>query len=155
MARTDLFDLLTGKTVDDITQTQLNQALDASYADRESIQYWQSAIIIAKALETSRTAPHGLPIPETGSVATTSIANGATGTIQPTSANEVWLVQSLGVPGALDWVLNDGTSTVAVPTNDQGHVLSPFYITKSLYLTAANGSGGTVVAAVGYVKVAM
>ena len=153
--RTDLFDLLTGKTLDNITQTEFNSALDATYADRDAVQFWQSALMISKAIETSRTAAHGLPIPETGAVATTSIANGATGTIQPTSANEVWLVQALGVPGALDWYLNDGTSTVPIPLNDQGALLSPFYITKSLYLTAANGPGGTVVAAVGYVKVAL
>ena len=155
---TDLFDLLTGKTLDQITQTQFNSALDATYADRDAISFWQSAIVIGKAIEEARTAAHGNPIPETGFVATASIGDSATGTFQPTSANEVWLVQSLDDSSdgtALGWVLTDGTTQSAVPNTDNKGINFPLYVTKTLYLQAINGSGGTLTGKVAYLKVAM
>lgn len=153
-----IYDLLAQQDISETTQTQLNSASKSTAVTPDNVQFWSGMITVARAISESRTYGHGLPVPESGAVATASIGDSATGTFQPSTATEIWLVQSLDDSGdgtGLGWVLTDGTTQSAIPNPDNKGFNFPIYVTKSLYLQAINGSGGSLTGKVAYLKVSL
>lgn len=158
MASTDeIYDLLSGEKLSEVTITQLNTASSRTYVDRENLNWWQGPLALGAIIKASRTFAHGLPIPEASGIDSMTIADGASDTLKPASPAiyEVVGLQSstavsIGVTdgSAITYVHNLGSAGMYEPTH-------PLYLTDSLYLIVANNSGGSSSVTVAYHTVAL
>jgi hypothetical protein len=148
-----IYDYLSKQTVAELTIANLNSATKLTNLDPVNIEFWQGVITLNRVLQDSRTFPHGLPIPETGTVHIETIADGANVAITPTGT-EVWLILnvdldscSVGLKDA-DGNLNPLDLTLARPG-------TPLYLSSSMSLLFANGSGSQQTPSIAYFKVAL
>jgi hypothetical protein len=155
MPERSIYEQLTGVKVDDATVEQLDFTRN-TFIDDASIDYWKGVITISKVLDASRTYPHGLAVPGASEVESATIANGAAGTMKPTGS-EIWMVQALDSNHAVTYALFDGATQVPIAgaTADPYTPSSPLYLTPTLYLIAANGSGETATVNMAYHKVSL
>lgn len=155
MPEPSIYDLLTNTKVSDLTVANLDAAAKNTFIDRDNVKYWSGIITVARAMEESRTFAKGLPIPEGGKVAITTVDDAATGELRP-SGTEVWLIQSI-VEDNCTVFLTDGVNVVNI-SSDQGYIArtrNPIYLTNTLYLGFQNGSGSEQTPGVAYHKVSL
>jgi len=167
MPERSIYEQLTGVKVDDTTLEQLDFTRN-SFIDTKSIEYWKGIITVSKILEASRTYPHGLIIPESGTIESKELAaGGGTAEFRPTGT-EIWQVIGLSIYGAAGTPtiivnLADGTGTCAMHSGDASTSPSsffpfeaPFTISNTLYLDLINTDGANAAtAALAYSKVSL
>lgn len=152
MAGPDIFDYLAKQTVAKTTQANLHDSVKNTNVDRTNIRAWQDAIMIAKAMEESRTYSHGLPVPEAGVAYSVSVGAGSSVTIAP-EGSEIWLLQAWDNLN-FTMVFTDGSTEVPVGvTNVNGS--NPIYLTNSLYLKATNSELSSQDFKIAYHKVSL
>jgi len=159
MPEPSIYDYLSKYSLSEVTTALLNDSAKSTNIDPTNVKFWQGVITVERILSDSRTYPHGLPIPETGSVEIEAIANGASGTIQP-SGTEIWRVENLHIDGC-DWFFKDSDDQLAqinltAPAGGQIPTFSvPFYITNTVFLSIDNNSGGAKNPSIVYHKVSL
>lgn len=145
----NIFDLLTGVQIDSLTVQNLDDATGRTFIDRDTVDFWQPVILLSTIMDKARTYSHGLPIPETGNVATQTVADGADYTIQPTGT-EIWMVQGLDLDSCT-CNLRGGAGGISITTIPAGGL----YLTNTLFLTISNGTGSDKNPALAYSKVSL
>jgi hypothetical protein len=150
----DIYNLLTGVRLEDTRITQLDTAAGRTFVDIDNVPFWTKIITVARAIKESRTYSAGLPIPETGSMQSVTVADGASGTIQPTGT-EIWLLQGWNLDNCAAF-LTDGSGFITpVLGGDNANVGGPLYLTSTLYLGFSNGSGSEQTPSIAYHKVSL
>jgi len=127
-----------GVLLQDVTSEQLDAVLGPTSLTPATTDQLEQANLIAQAVSAQRTAPHGMPIPESGGVVETILGAGEDFDIQPTGT-EVWRITGMNMTGA------GGTSEAAISYSD-GITGQP--IAKGLAITAA----GIIIGAYGAVS---
>jgi len=172
----DIYDLLASQDVSVTTLTQLDAAIKNTTIDRTNTKFWNGPITVYRTIESSRTYPHGIVIPEASTIGTVSMAPGESATLQPPES-EVWHIKGItgtGVGGtatcSISWT--DGTATVNIDrsqsftTDGRNQFIyadtppitgsQPLTLTNSLYLEfEETGSSYGVIFAVAYHKVSL
>jgi hypothetical protein len=97
MPERSIYEQLTGVKVDDTTLAQLDFTKN-SFIDTKSIEYWKGIITVSKILDASRTYPHGLVIPESGTIVQEVITAGDNVSIQP-PGTEIWRITGMDMKG--------------------------------------------------------
>ena len=155
MAKPTIYDLLSKLSISDITQSQLNTATSNSDVDRESVEFWKGPIILQRVLEM-RCYPNGLPVPELSSIEVLTVPDGQTGVFKP-SGTEIYEIMAINSDAAVVLGLFDDTTNLALTDASADVFLpaSPLYITNSLYISVANGSGGATQTKIAYHQVGL
>jgi hypothetical protein len=78
-------------------------------------------------------------------VASTSVANNASMTLQPSSGIE-WVIHNIYAPStaAIEIYMTDGSNAILVDKNTGGYLGYFLHLTNAQYMTVKNVSGGTV-----------
>jgi hypothetical protein len=167
MSKPTIYSLLAKQGIDEITQTQLNTATSNSDVDEASIAFWKGPLTLSRVLEV-RTYPHGLAIPELGTVAAQATAAETTVTFRPTGT-ELWAVMGIQI------LAGAGTPTINVSLSDADANLvlvhsgssstsassffpweSPLIISNSLFLSIYNSDATNAVnTSIAYHKVGL
>ena len=148
-----IYDLLAKQNISELTVENLDKAPKYSSIDPTNLEFWSGVITVSRAMEHSRTFPHGLPIPDSQAIEVLTVADGATGPIKPTGDNEIWRVENIDLDNCVCGFF-DGTSFSALPVSAP-YNSPPFYITASVYLAFNNGSGSEQTPSIVYSKVAL
>jgi len=151
---TTLYQLLTGTKLEDLSITNLDSATGKTFIDTNSLEFWQGLLTLSHVLKASRTYAHGLPIPEASIMATVSVDDGASGTIQPTGT-EVWKVSTLSLDNCIAF-LTDGSGMMSIVLGgDNATVPGDLYLTSKLYIGFQNASGSGQTPGIAYHKVSL
>jgi len=150
----NLYDYLVTTLISEATIEQLDQSAKSTYINESNIEFWRGVLTVNKVLESSRTYPHGLPIPELCAVSSNTVANGASATVKPTGT-EVWRIQSIHSSADMTITLYDGTTNAVLMSGSSPQVFANLFITPTLYLVITNGSGDSAVCNVAYCKVGL
>jgi len=153
MSDPDLFDYLATTQVSGLTITQLDSASKNTFINKSNLGFWKGPITAFRILESSRTYPFGLSIPELGAVTT---EEGSAFQVRP-SGTEIWKVQAISMTNAgmastnVTLNLGDGTSNakidlVAVGSGDTEALKLnfPIELTNSLWLIVTSGTDVTL-----------
>lgn len=144
-----IYDMLAKTPLEQVTITNINAAMGRSITDTASFEFWQGVIMLQHALQSGRTMAMGnLPIPETGKVLQTTIADSSSATVKPT-APEIWRVEAID-RDSVDIFLFDGTAAVNINSKTE-----PFYITNTLYISYSNSAGSEKNPTIAYTKVSL
>jgi hypothetical protein len=154
MADPTIYDLLSKKDISEVTITLLNAATNVTAVDRKTVDFWTGPITLNRVLEASRTMAHGLPIQETGAISSNVVANGATAQVKPTGT-EIWRIQAITSSADVPVSLYDGATNQIIHSGTSPQVFANLFITPTLYLAIANGSGSEVTVNIAYVKVSL
>jgi hypothetical protein len=150
----DIYNLLTGVKIEDTTVTQLDTAAGRTFVDIDNVPFWSKIITVARAIKESRTYAAGLPIPELGEMKTVTVADGASGTIQP-SGTEIWVIQSISDDNCTPY-LTDGSGIMGLTLGgDNATVTGPVYLTNKLYIGFSNVSGSEQTPGIAFQKVSL
>jgi hypothetical protein len=150
----DVYDRLKTTKISELTLTQLNEAIKASYINQNQVPLWSQAITLDRALDSNRTYPHGLPIPELCAISSNVIANGASATLKPTGT-EIYRIQSIISTANIQVSLYDGTTNATFHEGTNPENFGNFYITPTLYIVMANGTGDEATCNISYCKVGL
>jgi hypothetical protein len=163
----DIFGYLATTQISGITAALLDDSTKNTYANKSNVQFWKGPITIWRAVEASRTYPHGIPIPESGTCVAQTVGAGESETFQPTGT-EVWEVIGLAIQAAagtpaVTISLTDGVTPCpmhagASSTNASSFFPfeAPFTISNTLYLMIFNADGANAVTAtLAYSKVGL
>ena len=153
MPEPSIYDYLAKKNVAELTVEQLNLATKSTNLDPVNIEFWQGIITLHRVLNDSRTFGAGLPIPETGSTATVTIADGANAPIKP-AGTEVWLVQGINFDNCTA-AFTDGDGNFSIIDTADAPSRPAYYLSANLFLTFFNGSGSEQTPTIAYFKVAL
>lgn len=158
MTGPDIFDYLAKSTVAQTKQSSLNDSVKNTNVDRTNVKAWQDAVMIAKAIEESRTFARGLPIYDTGTVVSASLDDGSNVTHTP-SGTEIWLLQALD-PQGTTCALRDSDGNMVALVSDSAQsgttgLPSPIYLTSTMSLFFTNSTGTTKTPAFAYIKVSL
>ena len=150
MVEPSIYNQLAKESLSELTVTQLNSGSSVTAVDRATINYWKGPITLSRIVQSSRTYPWGLEIPETGAITTVDVAAGDSDTLQPTGT-EIWRIKAIyaiatGGTATITMAYTDGASIVPIKVGasvatsgtifDLNELTSvPFSITNSLYLT--------------------
>ena len=140
MPERSIYEQLTGVKVDDTTLAQLDFTKN-SFIDTNSIEYWKGIITVSKILDASRTYPHGLIIPESGTITTAVVSGGENVIIQP-SGTEIWRLSGMTMSSS------GSAATVAIAFFDG----STFQYIKTGVSTATDPASPTIIGAYGAVS---
>jgi hypothetical protein len=140
MAERSIYEQLTGVKVDDTTLAQLDFTKN-SFIDTNSIEYWRGIITVSKILDASRTYPHGLVIPESGTITAEAISASESVTIQP-SGTEIWRLSAMTLSSL------GSAATVSIAFFDG----STFQYIKTGISTNTSASAPTIIGAYGAVS---
>jgi hypothetical protein len=163
----DVYDRLKSTQIEGLSITQLNAATKDSFIEQDNVQFWGQAITLDRALESSRTYAHGLPIPEASAIVSQAIDAGNYYDLQPDGTQEFQILAlSVTAAGGTDVgqvYLTDGSANVLMHAGATSTAESsffpfeaPFTITNTLYLRLLNTSGSNAMTfKVGYNKVSM
>ena len=171
MAEPDLFDYLATTQVSGLTITQLDASSKNTFINKSNIQFWKGPITAFRILESSRTYPFGLEIPETGAIETVAVTGGGDNTLQPTGT-ELWRIKAIhaiATGGAATVMISytDGTSAVPIKVGasvatsgtlfDLNELTSvPFTLSNSMYLSfTETGGANAVTFSIVYFKVSL
>ena len=171
MGEPSIYNQLAKESLSELTVTQLNSGSSVTAVDRATINYWKGPITLSRIVQSSRTYPWGLEIPETGAIETLVLAAGADDTLQPTGT-EIWRIKAIygvaaGGTATITMAYTDGTLVVPIKVGasvatsgtifDLNELTSvPFSITNSLYLQFfETGSTNAVNFFVVYYKVSL
>jgi hypothetical protein len=153
----DIFDYLAKQTVTGTTQENLHNSVKDTNVDRTNVRAWQDAIMIAKAIEDSRTFARGLPIYDTGKVVSAALADGANITHTP-SGTEVWKLQALETDSCTVAIRDaDGLMVQLNFDAGAGTTVPPssIYLCASQSLFITNPTGSSKTPAFSYIKVSL
>lgn len=157
MTGPDIFDYLAKQTVTGTTQENLHNSVKDTNVDRTNVRAWQDAIMIAKAIEDSRTFAQGLPIYDTGTVVSAALADGANITHTP-AGTEVWKLQAL-VADSCTVAIRDAAGAMVQLNFDAGAGTtvppSSIYLSASQSLFIDNATGSSKTPAFAYIKVSL
>ena len=161
-----IYEQLTGVKISSATIDQLDFTKN-TFIDANSISWWKGPITISKVIEASRTYPHGLGIPESGTITTEALSASSAISFQP-PGTEIWkvlgisIIADAGTP-TINVFLDSGSATCIMHTGSSSTAPgsffpfeAPFTISNSLYLTLFNLDGSNdVTAALAYSKVGL
>lgn len=153
---TDIFDLLTGKQLSDLSYKDLGEtATGRTYVDKDSVEFWNGVHAVSKALEVSKTGPHGLPLPAHSGIKVATIGDAETGEIRPTGT-EVWIINAIDLDNCTA-VLTDGTNNIAYSDSSDyiSRTRNPLILTNTLWLGLSNASGAPQTPSVAYHKLSL
>tara|TARA_Y100001963_G_scaffold30932_1_gene42493 strand:- start:465 stop:932 length:468 start_codon:yes stop_codon:yes gene_type:complete len=150
----DVYDRLKTTKLEDLTLSQLNQAIKASYINKDQVNLWSQAITLDRSLDAGRTYPHALPIPELSAVSSNTIADGAVATFKPTGT-EIYRVEVIDSSANVVISLFDGTTNCQLMSGSDPVVFSNLFLTSTLYLAMTNGSGSSATTTIAYHKVGL
>lgn len=157
MSGPDIFDYLAKQTVAGTSQSNLHNSVKDTNVDRTNVKAWQDAIMIAKAIEDSRTFAHGLPIYNTGTVVSAALADGANITHTP-EGTEIWLLQLLS-PAQCTVGIKDADGNLILLESQTGTndtvLKQDIYLSASMSLFIQNSSGSSQTPAFSYYKVSL
>ena len=141
----DIFGYLATTQISGVTVALLDDSTKNTFANRSSVKFWKGPISIWRAVEASRTYPHGLPIPESSKVAAAGAAT--TGGLQPTGS-EIYEINAIsfqnagGAQSIASVYLTDGATnslienvTVAASSQEPVTIRFPIQLTHTLYLS--------------------
>lgn len=148
-----VYDYLAKQNLSDLTVENLHKMAKVSAIDPSNIEFWSGIITVARAIEESRCYANGLPIPETGTVLITSIADGATATITP-PLTEIWLIQRIDLDSC-SVGLKDADGNLCPVDLTVPYPSGPLYLTNTMSLIFSNASGGAQTPAISYFKVGL
>tara|TARA_R100001086_G_scaffold235288_1_gene158128 strand:- start:162 stop:605 length:444 start_codon:yes stop_codon:yes gene_type:complete len=131
----DIYDLLTGVKLEDLTTTQLDTAAGRTFIDRDSNDFWMGVLTLSTMIGKSRTYSHGLVIPESGKAETQTISDGSTADFQP-QGTEIWRVQAINFDSCTA-LLRSGAGAVDITSIPSGGL----FLTNTQFLTFSNGTG--------------
>ena len=154
MADPTIYDLLSKKDISEVTVTLLDSATKVTAVDRKTVPFWTGPITLSQAVEKSRTYPHGFPIPELSAISSNTIANGGSATVKPTGT-EIWRVEVITSSADLTVSLFDGTTNMLLQSGTAPGIYSNLFLTSTLYLVIANGSGDEATCNIAYHKVGL
>lgn len=154
MADPTIYDLLSKKDISEVTVTLLDSATKVTAVDRKTVPFWTGPITLSQAVEKSRTYPHGFPIPELSAISSNTIANGASATVKPTGT-EIWRVEVITSSADMAVSLFDGTTNMLLQSGTAPGIYSNLFLTSTLYLVIANGSGDEATCNIAYHKVGL
>jgi hypothetical protein len=150
-----IYDYLAKKNVAELTVEQLNTATKSTNLDPVNIEFWQGIITLHRVLNDSRTFGAGLPIPETGSTATVTIADGANAPIKP-SGTEIYRLMNVDFDSCTAALTDgDGNYSIIDTSTDGWFNMSPIYLSANLFLTFFNGTGSEQTPTIAFFKVAL
>lgn len=153
-----IYDFLAQTQLEDVTVTQLASSTGRTYTNQDAVEFWRGVLTVSKAMEASRTYAAGLPIPEASDVEVVTVSDSAVGTITP-DTTEVYYIQNISTDQdvVLSLMDSDGhASLIKTITSSSPFIpAAPFYLTKSMYLSFANGSGSSAAIKVGYHKMSL
>ena len=153
-----IYELLATQQSSATTTEQLHSATKNTFIDKTNIEFWSGMITVARAISESRTYGHGLPIPETGKIASLAIADGAnSGTTFQPSGTELWRVQVVDFQGCTVALVDaSGQMAQVLSINDADSPLSaPLILSNTLYIKFFNGSGSEKTPVIAYMKVGL
>jgi len=127
-----------GVLLQDVTSEQLDAVLGPTSLTPATADQLEQANLIAQAVAAQRTAPHGMPIHDSGDIVTTLVGTGEDFDIQP-PGTEVWRLTGMSMQGA------GGTGEAGISYYD-GSTQQP--IATGLVVTAA----GVIIGAYGAVS---
>jgi len=141
----DIFGYLATTQISGITVALLDSSTKNTFANASNIQFWKGPISLFRTLESSRTYPHGIAIPEKSKVNAT--ADATSGSVQP-AGTEVFEVQSISFTNnsagtaTITLNLDDGSATsilgtlsVAAGASGAFSLQFPLEITNTVYLS--------------------
>ena len=150
MAEPSIYNQLAKESLSELTVTQLNSGSSVTAVDRATVNYWKGPITLSRIVQSSRTYPWGLEIPETGAITTVDVPAGDSDTLQPTGT-EIWRIKAIyaiatGGTATITMGYTDGALVVPIKVGasvttsgtifDLNELTSvPFSITNALYLT--------------------
>ena len=150
----DVYDRLKTTKLEDLTVEQLNSSIKASYINKDQVSLWSQAITLDRSLDSGRTYPHALPIPELSAVSSNTIADGAIATFKPTGT-EIYRVEVIDSSANVVISLFDGTNNCQLMSGSDPVVFSSLFLTSTLYLAMTNGSGSSATTTIAYHKVGL
>jgi len=168
MVEATLYDYLVTTKISEATVEQLDSSSRSTFVNDSNINFWRGPITVSKVIDASRTYPHGIGIPESGTITSSVMGAGETAEFQP-PGTEVWEVIGLSVVAAA------GTPTILVNLHDGGSGFvemhsgdsstssasffpfeAPFTIRNSLYLYLINTDGANAASvSIAYSKVSL
>ncbi len=149
-----IYDLLAQQEISELTVENLNKATQSTAIASKNIDFWSGIITVARALEESRTYAHGLPIPESSTLVTATVGDGASGTLKPTGT-EVWQVQTVSLDNCIAF-LTDGSGMMPLLLGgDNATISGPLYLTNKVYIGFQNASGSEQTPGIAYHKVSL
>ena len=155
MPEPSIYDYLAKLNVSELTVSQLDSATKLTNLDPVNHEFWQGVILLNRVMQDSRTFPHGLPIPATGSTATVTIADGANAPIKPTGT-EIYRLMNVDFDNCTAALTDgDGNYSIIDTSTDGWFNMSPIYLSANLFLTFFNGSGSEQTPTIAYFKVAL
>ncbi len=154
MGGPSIYDLLAQQEISELTVENLNKATQSTAIASKNIDFWSGIITVARALEESRTYAHGLPIPESSTIETATIGDGASGTIKPTGT-EVWQVQTVSLDNCIAFLTDGSGMMTLVLGGDNATISGPLYLTNKVYIGFQNASGSEQTPGIAYHKVSL
>jgi hypothetical protein len=157
MVEPSIYDQLAKEPLSDLTITQLNSGSSVTAIDAATLNYWRGPITLHRIAGSSRTYPHGLPIPEASGIESATVADAGSATMKPTGS-EIWEIQAIDSTADVMYSLYDGASVVqlvASPSAAPFIPTSPLFLTPTLYLIISNSSGGEATVGLAYHKVSL
>ena len=159
MSEPSIYNQLAKESLSELTVTQLNSGSSVTAVDRATINYWKGPITLSRIVQSSRTYPWGLPIPEAGAVLVTDPCQPSESlTIQP-SGTELWQIAGISgvaaaAPAVLDISWYDGSNNVLMVSQQtiqttetmidiNEKVSAPFVLSNSLYLNVEETAGNS------------
>jgi hypothetical protein len=153
-----IYDFLAQTQLEDVTVTQLASSTGRTYTNQDAVEFWRGVLTVSKAMEASRTYFSGLPIPEASDVEVVTVSDSATGTLTP-DTTEIYYIQNISTDQdvVLSLMDSDGhASLIKTITSSSPFIpAAPFYLTKTMFLSFANGSGSAASIKVGYHKMSL
>jgi len=110
-----------------LTVDNLDSSTKESFIEASNVKLWSQSITLNRIIQSSRTYPWGLEIPETGAIETVVVAAGENTALQPTGT-EIWRIKSIYA------VAVGGTATVTVAYTD-GTLVVPIKEGASVAIT--------------------
>ena len=150
----DVYDRLKTTKLEDLTVEQLNQSIKASYINKDQVSLWSQAITLDRSLDSGRTYPHSLPIPELSAIQSETIADGAQATFKP-AGTEIFRIQCIDSSANVVISLFDGTSNCQLMSGSDPVTFGNLFLTPTLYLVMTNGSGSSATTTIAYHKVGL
>lgn len=155
MSDPSVYDYLAKQNISELTVENLNSMTKVSAIDPSNLEFWAGVITVSRALEHSRTFPHGLPIPGTSTIETTTIADGASGYFGPNNNEEIWLLQGISLDNCQAALVNSDDLSLVVPLDISAAFSNPIYLTKGMWVVFNNASGAPQTPVIAYHKVAL
>jgi len=160
MTESDIYNMLQGQKLSQLTLSNLDTPTARSFINAANMEFWKGIITLSQVMKAARTYPHGIVIPESGTVLVTTVADSASASVTPTGT-EVWRVQNLDADNCSVSLKDDDgnlSPMTIVPAGGQFQTTTfslPFYLTNTMSIVYTNASGGEQTPSIAYHKVSL